>query len=126
MCLIASGVNRSNVDDLFPGGVGKTSPRKTKQAERNQDHPQRLVHGASFGGGSYGAPQNTGGKLWLQKQGARTLAPPSDCHCITRASIAMLIPRPEPERVQRLLSTAPFQALPGLRHLVLPAQEALA
>jgi hypothetical protein len=45
MCLVARSVNGSDVDDLFPGGVRKTSPRKTEQTKHNQDHPKRLIHG---------------------------------------------------------------------------------
>ncbi len=44
--------NRSDVDDRFPGGVRKTSPRKTEQAKHNQDDPKRLLTAASLGGGS--------------------------------------------------------------------------
>jgi DNA-binding CsgD family transcriptional regulator len=33
MCLVAGSVNRSDVDDLFPGRVRKTSPRKTEQTK---------------------------------------------------------------------------------------------
>src|SRR5665811_180263 len=42
--LIPSGVNRPDIDDLFRGGVCKTSPRKTEQAQHNQDDPKRLIH----------------------------------------------------------------------------------
>jgi hypothetical protein len=45
MCLVASGVNRSDVNDLFPGGVSKSTPGKANQAKRNQDHSERFVHG---------------------------------------------------------------------------------
>jgi hypothetical protein len=38
-------VNRSDVDDPFPGCVRKTAPRKTDQTKYNQDHPKRFVHG---------------------------------------------------------------------------------
>jgi hypothetical protein len=48
MCLVASSVNRSDVNDRFPGRVGKTSPRKTEQAKYNQDNPKRFVHGSFF------------------------------------------------------------------------------
>ena len=44
MCLVASRVNRSDVDDRFPGGVRKTSPRKTEQAKHDQDNSKRFVH----------------------------------------------------------------------------------
>ena len=44
MCLVAGSVNRSDVDNLFPGRVRKTSPRKTEQAKRNQDYSKRFVH----------------------------------------------------------------------------------
>ena len=52
MRLLVSCVDRSDVNDLFPGRVRKTSPGKTAQPKRDQDYPQRLVHGASVGGGS--------------------------------------------------------------------------
>jgi hypothetical protein len=52
MRLFASCVDRSDVNDLFPGHVRETSPGKTEQPKRNQDYPQRLVHGTFFGGGS--------------------------------------------------------------------------
>jgi len=55
MCLIASSVNRSDVNDLLPGRVRKTSPRKPGQSKYNQDHPNCSNHGASFGSGSDGA-----------------------------------------------------------------------
>src|ERR1700674_478779 len=45
VCLVASGVNGSDVKNLFPGRVRKTTPRKTEYAKRNQDDPKRLVHG---------------------------------------------------------------------------------
>jgi hypothetical protein len=50
MCLVASSVNWSDVNDLLPGRVRKTSPRKTNQSKYNQDHPKRPIHEASFGG----------------------------------------------------------------------------
>ena len=50
MRLLASCVDRSDVNDLFPGRVRKTSPGKTEQTERNQDYPKRFVHGTSLGG----------------------------------------------------------------------------
>jgi hypothetical protein len=53
MCLVASSMNRSDVNDLFPGRVRKTSPRKTDQPKYNQDHPKRFIHGTSFVGGSW-------------------------------------------------------------------------
>jgi hypothetical protein len=40
MRLIASSVNRSNVDDLFPGCVREPSPGKTEQTKRNEDHSE--------------------------------------------------------------------------------------
>jgi hypothetical protein len=40
MCLVASSVNRSDVDNRFPGRVRKASPRKTEQAKRNQYDPK--------------------------------------------------------------------------------------
>src|SRR5579864_2129472 len=46
MCLVAGGVNWSDVDDFFPGRVGKASPRQTEQTHCNQNDPQRLVHGS--------------------------------------------------------------------------------
>jgi hypothetical protein len=49
MCLVASSVNRSDVNDRFPGRVRKTSPRKTKQTKRNQDYSNRLFHGGLLG-----------------------------------------------------------------------------
>ena len=52
MRLLASGVDRSDVNNLFPGRVRKTSPSKTEQPKRNQDYPKRLVYGASVGRGS--------------------------------------------------------------------------
>jgi len=58
MCLVASSVNRSDVNDLFPGRVRKTSSRKTEQTKPNQDHPKRLVHTASFGGDSWQCRSN--------------------------------------------------------------------
>jgi len=45
VCLFACSVNRSDVNELFPGGVRKTSPRKTEQTECNQDYSKRLGHG---------------------------------------------------------------------------------
>src|ERR1700682_980274 len=45
VCLIASSVNGSDVENLLPRRVRKTTPRKTEYAKRNQDDPQRLVHG---------------------------------------------------------------------------------
>ena len=50
MRLFASCVDRSDINDLLPGRVRKTSPGKTDQTKRNQDYPHRLVHGASVGG----------------------------------------------------------------------------
>jgi hypothetical protein len=35
--LVASSVNRSDVNDLFRGRVRKTSPRKAEQAKDNKD-----------------------------------------------------------------------------------------
>ena len=52
MRLFASGMDQSDVNDLFPGRVRETSPGKTEQPKRNQDYPKRLVHGASVVGGS--------------------------------------------------------------------------
>ena len=37
MRLVARSVNRSDIDNLFAGGVSKTAPRKTDQAKCNQD-----------------------------------------------------------------------------------------
>jgi hypothetical protein len=56
MCLFPGGVKRSDVNQLFRGGICKTSPRKTEQAKHNQDDPKRFVHAASFGGGSFPQP----------------------------------------------------------------------
>ena len=50
--LVASCVNRSDVENLFPGRVRKTSPRETEQTEPNQDNSKRLVQAVSFGGSS--------------------------------------------------------------------------
>ena len=50
MGYVASSVDRSDVNNVFPGRVGKTSPCKTKQTQRNQDYPKRFVHGVSVGG----------------------------------------------------------------------------
>ena len=46
MCFFASSVNRSDVDDLFPGRVRKTSPRKTEQAKHYQNDAKRFAHGS--------------------------------------------------------------------------------
>jgi hypothetical protein len=48
MCLVASRVNRSDVDDSFPGRVRKTSPHKSDQTNHNQDDSKRFTM-ASFG-----------------------------------------------------------------------------
>ncbi len=37
VCLFARGVKRPDVNELFPGRVRKTSPRKTDQLESNQN-----------------------------------------------------------------------------------------
>ena len=42
--LVASCVNRSDVENLFPGRVRKTAPCKTEYAKRDQDDPKCLVH----------------------------------------------------------------------------------
>jgi hypothetical protein len=60
--LFPGGVKRSDVNQLFRGGICKTSPRKTEQAKHNQDDPKRFVHAASFGGGSYLQPPLTKGE----------------------------------------------------------------
>jgi hypothetical protein len=46
VCLVARSVNRPDVDDLFPSGVGKTSPHKTDQTKHNQDSAKRFHHGS--------------------------------------------------------------------------------
>jgi hypothetical protein len=45
VCLFARSVNRSDVNDLLPGRVRKTSPCKTDQTKCNQDQPKRFGHG---------------------------------------------------------------------------------
>src|ERR1022692_2647856 len=45
VCLFTRSVNWSDVDDLFPGCVRKTAPRKTEQTKYHQDNPKRFVHG---------------------------------------------------------------------------------
>ena len=45
MCLFASRVNRSDVEDLFRGRVRKASSCKTEQPKHNQDDPKCFVHG---------------------------------------------------------------------------------
>ena len=44
MCLVASSMNGPDVDDLFAGGVCKSSPRQTEQAKDDQDDSKSLVH----------------------------------------------------------------------------------
>ena len=56
VCFFAGGVDRADINQLFRGGVRKTSPRKTEQAKHDQDDPKRFVHAASFDGGSYLQP----------------------------------------------------------------------
>ena len=43
MRLFASCVDRSDVNDLFPGRVRKTAPGKTEPTERYQEYPKRFV-----------------------------------------------------------------------------------
>jgi len=43
--LVARGVNRSDVNHLFRGRVGKTTPRETEQPKHNEDDSKRFVHG---------------------------------------------------------------------------------
>jgi hypothetical protein len=62
VCFFAGGVDRADINQLFRGGVRKTSPRKTEQAKHDQDDPKRFVHAASFGGGSYLQPPLTKGE----------------------------------------------------------------
>jgi hypothetical protein len=45
VCLFASRVNWSDVDDLFPGRIRKPTPRKTEQAKHYQNDAKRFVHG---------------------------------------------------------------------------------
>jgi hypothetical protein len=47
MSYVASGVNRSDVQDLFSGRVRKPSPSQTNSAKHNQDDPKRLIHSDS-------------------------------------------------------------------------------
>jgi hypothetical protein len=47
--LFASSVNRSDVDDLFPSGIRKPTPRKTGQAKHYQNEAKRFAHGSPFG-----------------------------------------------------------------------------
>ena len=49
MSLFASSVNRSDVDDLFPGRIRKPTPRKTEQAKHYQNDAKRFAHGSPFG-----------------------------------------------------------------------------
>jgi hypothetical protein len=44
MRLVAGSVNRSDVNDLFPGGVSESTPDEANQAKRNQDYSERFVH----------------------------------------------------------------------------------
>jgi len=44
--LFASSVNRSDVDDLFPGRIRKPTPRKTEQAKHYQNDAKRFAHGS--------------------------------------------------------------------------------
>ena len=50
MFLLASSVNWADVNDLFRGRVGKTSPRKTEQAQHNKNDSKRFVHNWSHSG----------------------------------------------------------------------------
>jgi len=52
VCLFASGLDRSNVNNLFISRAGKPSPRQTKQARHNQDYSSALFTAASFGSDS--------------------------------------------------------------------------
>src|SRR5579872_2594778 len=45
MRLVASRVNRPDVNHLFPRGVRKASPHQTQQANRNQDDSKCFIHG---------------------------------------------------------------------------------
>src|ERR1035441_1042232 len=47
--LLASSMNRSDVDDLFPGRIRKPTPRKTEQAKHYQNDAKRFAHGSPFG-----------------------------------------------------------------------------
>jgi hypothetical protein len=44
--LLASSVNRSDIDDLFPSRVRKPAPRKTEQTKHYQNDAKRFVHGS--------------------------------------------------------------------------------
>jgi hypothetical protein len=44
--LFASSVNRSDVDDLFPGRIRKPTPRKAEQAKHYQNDANRFAHGS--------------------------------------------------------------------------------
>ena len=44
--LLASSVNRSDVDDLFPSRIRKPTPRKTEQAKHYQNDAKRFAHGS--------------------------------------------------------------------------------
>jgi hypothetical protein len=45
VCLFASRVNRSDIENLLSSRVGETSPHKSEQTNHNQDNPKRFVHG---------------------------------------------------------------------------------
>ena len=44
--LLASGVNRSDVDDLFASRIRKPTPRETEQAKHDQNDAKRFAHGS--------------------------------------------------------------------------------
>jgi hypothetical protein len=46
--LLASSVNRSDIDDLFLSRVRKPAPRKTEQAKHYQNDAKRFAHGSRF------------------------------------------------------------------------------
>lgn len=48
MGLVASSVNRSDIDDLFLSRVRKPAPRKTEQAKHYQNDAKRFAHGSRF------------------------------------------------------------------------------
>jgi len=43
---LASSMNRSDVDDLFPSRIRKPTPRETEQAKHYQDDAKRFAHGS--------------------------------------------------------------------------------
>jgi hypothetical protein len=52
MCLVAGSVNRSDIDDLLPRRVRKTSSRKTEHTKCNENNPNCL-HNAFFACGQW-------------------------------------------------------------------------